>query len=80
VTTLFKQRYSERIIKRRNEIISQNSALEPLAAYNRAVHLELQHFKETEPQEFDELENAVLAIKAAANVDFDCQSPEVQQA
>jgi hypothetical protein len=41
--------------------------------------MELECFKDTNPQEFEELENAVLAIKAAANVDFDCQSPEVQQ-
>jgi hypothetical protein len=80
VTTLFKQRYSERIIAQRNEILSQNSALEPLSAYNCAVQTELARFKDTNPHEFEELENAVLAIKAAANVEFDCQSPEVQQA
>jgi hypothetical protein len=79
VTTLFKQRYSERIIERRNEILSQHSALEPLSAYNRAVHIELARFKDTNPQEWEELENAVLAIKEAADVQFDCQSPEVQQ-
>jgi hypothetical protein len=64
----------------RIEILSQNSALEPLTAYNRAVHLELERFKDTNPQEYEELENAVLAIKAAANVEFDYQPPEVQQA
>jgi hypothetical protein len=78
--THFKQCYSQRIVACRNEILSQNSALEPLSAYNRAVQMELEHFKDTNLQEFEELENAVLAIKAAANVDFDCQSPEVQQA
>jgi hypothetical protein len=43
------------------------------------VQTELERFKDTDPQEFEELENAVLAIKAAANVEFDCQSPKVQQ-
>jgi hypothetical protein len=80
VTTLFKQCYSERIIERRNEILSQDSALEPLSAYNHAVRIELERFKDTNPQELEELENAVVAIKAVANVEFDRQSPEVQQA
>jgi hypothetical protein len=80
VTTLFKQHYSECIIAQCNGNLSQNSALEPLSAYNRTVQMELERFKDTNPQEFEGLENAVLAIEAAANVDFDCQSPEVQQA
>jgi hypothetical protein len=54
--------------------------MEPLTAYNRVVQIELAWFKEGNPQEFEELENAVLEIKAAANVEFDCQSPKVQQA
>jgi hypothetical protein len=79
VTTLFKQCYSEQIIEQCNEILSQNSALEPLSAYNCTVNMELECFKDTNPQEFEESENAVLAIKATANVEFACQSPEVQQ-
>jgi hypothetical protein len=72
---LFEQCYSKRIIERRNEILSQDSALEPLSAYNRAVHIELECFKDTNLQELEELENAIVAIKAAANVEFDHQSP-----
>jgi hypothetical protein len=43
------------------------------------VQVELEQFKETTPQEFEELENTVAAIKTAANLEFDWQLPEVQQ-
>jgi hypothetical protein len=78
VATLFKQRYVERIMTRWNELLTEEPSQTALAAYNKAVQLEFNEFKESNPGELEDLEQAVKDIKSAANLEFAQQSPDVQ--
>jgi hypothetical protein len=79
VATLFKQRYAERIMTRRNDLLVQDPSQTALAAYNQAVQIEFKEFKENNPGELEDLEQAVEGIQSAANLEFAQQSPDVQR-
>lgn len=77
---LFKQRFNERIIARRNEIEPSSDPSRRLRAYNQAVSSELGRFKEESPESYEELRRLAEEMKAAATQDFDGQPEEVQEA
>jgi hypothetical protein len=79
VATLFKQQYSEQIMAKRNELLVEDSTQTALGAYNEAVQIEFNEFKENNPGELEDLEQAVEGIKAAANLEFAQQPPDIQR-
>jgi hypothetical protein len=63
---------------RRNKLLTQDPAQSALAAYNQAVKIEFNEFKENNPGELEDLEQAVEGIRSVVNLEFSQQSPEVQ--
>jgi hypothetical protein len=65
---------------KRNELLAEDPSQTALSAYNQAVHIEFNEFKENNPGELEDLEQAVEGIKSAANLEFGQQSPDIQRA
>jgi hypothetical protein len=63
-----------------NDLLAQEPSQTALAAYNQAVQIEFNEFKENNPGELEDLEQSVEEIKSAANLEFAQQSPDVQRA
>lgn len=80
VETLFKQRYNGRILVRRDLLESSHDPSKRLRAYNTAVKLELDAFREETPAEYEELRALTEEMKASSTQDFDGQPEEVQEA
>jgi hypothetical protein len=62
-----------------NELLAEDSTQTALRAYNEAVQIEFNEFKENNPRELEDLEQAVEGIKAAANLEFAQQPPDIQR-
>lgn len=80
IDILFKQRYNDRIVARRNSLELSKDPAKRLSAYNAAVTLELKAFKEDSPGEYEDLKVLVEEMKEASLQDFDGQPADIQAA
>lgn len=80
IDNLFKQRYNDRIIARRDILETSKDPAKRLRAYNAAVAYELQLFKDESPDEYDDLKTLAEEMKEASSQDFDGQPADIQEA
>lgn len=78
--TLFKQRYAQEIVARRNELRISTSHKDSLSAYNEAVREIFERLKKERPDELETLEDTVAQLKSSLRQDFQDQPQEVQRA
>jgi hypothetical protein len=79
VHTLFKQHYADRILERRDALLSLDPTQQKFNAYNEAVKLEFQALKDDSPEEYELLDQMVLRMREGASKEFSDQSPDVQK-
>ncbi|KAF8599480.1 hypothetical protein BDV93DRAFT_560280 [Ceratobasidium sp. AG-I] len=77
---LFKQRYNERIISRRDSFKESTDPTKRLRAYNLAVKLELEDFQINDPNEHEHLQEVVDSMRLSNKQDFDGQTEDLQEA
>lgn len=80
IDNLFKQRYNERIVARRDQLEQSKDPGKRLRAYNSAVAIELQALKEGSPSEYADLATLAAEMKESSAQDFDGQPEDVQEA
>jgi hypothetical protein len=79
IHTLFKQRYTDRIVERRDALLTTNPELKKFHAYNEAVRIEFQALKDDFPEEYEQLEQSLLLMRDSAAKEFSDQTPDVQK-
>jgi hypothetical protein len=79
IHTLFKQRYADRIVARRDVLLTLDPELKKFNAYNEAVKIEFQALKDDSPEEYEQLEQTVLLMRDSASKEFCDQAPDVQK-
>lgn len=80
IETVFKQKYNDRILAKRNQLEQSNDPAKRLSAYNKAVALELKLLKDESPDEYSDLAALVEEMKESSAQDFDAQPEDVQEA
>jgi hypothetical protein len=79
IHTLFKQCYADRIVVRQDAVLTLNPELKTLNTYNEAVKLEFQALKDDSPEEYEQLEQSVVLMRASVSKEFCDQSADVQK-
>jgi hypothetical protein len=79
IHTLFKQRYADRIIARRDALLTLDPVMKTFNAYNEAVKLEFQALKDGSPEEYEQLEQTVHDMQDSASKEFCDQTPDVKK-
>lgn len=80
IEVLFKQQYKDRIIARRDEIEPSSDPILRLRAYNKAVAEELGLLRAEQPDKYERLQDMVDDLRISSKVEYEGQSPELQEA
>lgn len=77
---LFKQRYTQQILERQNELRASTSNRDSLLAYNKAVRELFKNLQEERPDEVEALEDTVAQLKSTLRQNHEGQPEDVRRA
>lgn len=80
VMSLFKQRYADRILSRRNRAEPSKDPSKQMRAYNTAVREEFEILQREDNAAYQALKDSVQQMKAASSLPFHQQEEHVQKA